>query len=199
MCFQFRAFFPFSPVWLLCWHAEISFASWFPTFLQQTRDVSIEESGYLQCLVLAGSMTGSIFGGILTDWIWRRTGSLRLSRCGVAAASLCACSFLILGAWFVKSAALAIVLLAVGALFAALAGPCALAAVIDIGGPRVPQVFGLMNMCGNFAAAACPVLVGTFFRWTTNWNLVLLLFASIYFIGAIVWIGVNLTRNLAGD
>ncbi len=164
------------------------FASWFPTFLQETRGVSVKESGYLQGLVLAGTLTGSIFGGMITDWIWRCTRSLRLSRSGVGAASLGTCSLLILGAWFVEDVRLGVALLTVGAFFAALAGPCAFATTIDIAGPHVPQVFGLMNMCGNFAAAACPVLVGTLFQATENWNLVLLLFAGIYLAGAFCWI-----------
>lgn len=163
------------------------FASWFPTFLQETRGVSVAESGYLQGLVLAGTLAGSIFGGTLTDWIWRRTGSLRLSRSGVGATFLAACAILIMAAWFVQDATLAVALLALGSLLAALAGPCALAATIDIGGKRVPQVFGVMNMSGNLAAAACPVLVGKLFEWTSNWNLVLLLFAGVYLVGAISW------------
>ena len=167
------------------------FASWFPTFLQETRGVSVKESGYLQGLVLAGTLIGCIFGGMITDGIWRRTRSLRLSRSGVGAASLGACSLLILGAWFVESVSLAVILLTLGAFFAALAGPSAIATTIDIAGPRVPQVFGLMNMCGNFAAAACPVLVGKLFQVTENWNLVLLLFSGIYLAGAICWIFVN--------
>ena len=184
-------------VWLLCGQqicraaGYMFFASWFPTFLQETRGVSVAQSGYLQGLVLAGTLTGGIFGGLLTDWIWRRTGSLRASRSGIGACALGACSMLILGAWFVSSPIVAVALLAVGAFCAALAGPCAFAATIDIGGTRVPQVFGMMNMCGNFAAAACPVLVGKLFQWTANWNLVLLLFASVYLIGAICWVFAN--------
>ena len=167
------------------------FASWFPTFLQKTRGISVAQSGYLQGLVFAGTLTGCIFGGILTDWIWRRTGGLRISRSGVGAVSLGACSLLILAAWFVNSPELAVGLLALGSFFAALAGPCAFAATIDIGGSRVPQVFGLMNMVGNFAAAACPVIVGKLFQATANWDVVLLLFAGVYFAGAVCWIFVN--------
>lgn len=167
------------------------FASWFPTFLQQTRGISVAQSGYLQGLVFTGTLTGCIFGGALTDWIWRRTGGLRLSRSGVGAASLGACSILIVAAWFVKNAELAVALLTLGSFFAALAGPAAFAATIDIGGQRVPQVFGLMNMVGNFAAAACPVVVGKLFQVTENWNIVLLLFAGVYFAGAICWVFVN--------
>lgn len=91
---------------------------------------------------------------------------------------------------------MAVSLIAIGAFFAALAGPCAFATTIDIGGRRVPQVFGTMNMFGNFAAASCPVLVAQFFSWTNNWDLVLLLFAGVYLAGAICWLFVNPQKHI---
>ena len=100
--------------------------------------MSVAQSGYLQGLVLLGTLTGSLCGGTLVDWIWRRTGSLRLSRSGVGATFLAACAGLILAAWFVQNAVLAMLLLCGGAFLAALAGPCAFAAAIDIGGTRAP-------------------------------------------------------------
>jgi MFS transporter, ACS family, D-galactonate transporter len=167
------------------------FASWLPTFLQKTRGVSVENSGYLQGLVMGGALIGAIFGGLLTDWVWRRTASLRTSRSGVGAVSLGICALVILGAWLVESTELLIMLLTFGVFCASFAGPCAFAATIDIGGPRVPQVAGVMNMTGNLAAAACPILVGKHFQVTENWNLILLLFAGVYFLGSICWLFVN--------
>jgi MFS transporter, ACS family, D-galactonate transporter len=172
------------------------FASWFPTFLQKTRGLSVENSGYLQGLVLGGALMGAISGGLLTDWIWRRTSSFRASRSGVGALSLGTCAIVTLGAWFVESTELAVLLLAIVAFCAAFAGPCAFAATIDIGGPRVPQVAGMMNMCGNIAAAACPVLVANLFEATENWNLILLLFAGVFLAGAICWFFVNPQRRV---
>jgi MFS transporter, ACS family, D-galactonate transporter len=192
-------------IWFLCGQqicrsaGYMFFASWFPTFLQKTRGVSIEESGYLQALVLGGTLAGSVCGGFLVDWVWQRTHSLRASRGGVGAIVLGTCGCLILTSWFVRSDALAIGLIALGAFFASLAGPCAFAATIDIGGKRVPQVFGFMNMSGNFSAALCPVVVGKIFAWTENWNLVLLLFAAIYITGAVCWLFVNPQANHATD
>ncbi len=191
-----------STIWLLCGQqicraaGYMFFASWFPTFLQETRGVSVKDSGYLQALVFAGVLAGSLLGGLLTDWIWRRTGSLRLSRSGVGATFLFGCAMLILCAWFVESTFLAVLLLSVGAMLAAMAGPCALAATIDIGGDHVPQVYGIMNMCGNFAAAACPILIAELFEWTSNWSIVLLLFAAIYIVGAICWAMVDCRRQI---
>lgn len=188
--------------WFLCGQqmcraaGYIFFVSWFPTFLQETRGISVANSGYLQALVLAGAFFGSFIGGELTDWIWRRTKSFRLSRGGVGAAFLLACAVLILGAWFVKSMALAMTLLAAGSLFAAIAGPCGYCATIDMGGRHVPQVFGIMNMCGNLAAFACPVIVGAWIQRTGNWDLVLLGFAAVYLIGSICWMLVDPAKKL---
>jgi MFS transporter, ACS family, D-galactonate transporter len=98
------------------------------------------------------------------------------------------------GAWFVQSTEVAVCLLAIGAFCAAFAGPCAFAATIDIGGAHVPQVAGLMNMSGNVAAAACPVLVGRLFQMNENWNVILLLFAGVFLAGAICWLFVNPQR-----
>ncbi|MCA9048355.1 MAG: MFS transporter [Planctomycetaceae bacterium] len=192
-----------SSIWFLCGQqicraaGYMFFASWFPTFLQETRGLSVRESGYLQALVFAGTLTGSLCGGLLTDWVWQRTGSLRLSRSGVGAVFLSACAALILTAWSVDQVLPAVLLLALGAVFAALAGPCAFSATIDIGGDHVPQVFGLMNMMGNLAAAACPILVAELFEHTADWNLVLLLFAGMYFSGAVCWAFVDPGRTTA--
>lgn len=191
-------------IWFLCSQqicraaGYMFFASWFPTFLQKTRGISIESSGYLQAFVFTGTMTGCLCGGLLTDWIWKRTQNLRLSRSGVGATFLTACAALILAAWFVESTILAVALLALGALFAALAGPCAFSATIDIGGDHVPQVFGLMNMMGNLSAAATPILVAELFARTRDWTLVLLVFAGIYFLGAICWLFVDPRVTIRG-
>lgn len=163
------------------------FASWFPTFLQQTRGVSIAQSGIMQSVVLAGALLGGLLGGILTDWLWRRTNNLWISRSGVGTLALGVCSALILCGWLVEDANFAIGLLALGVFFAQLAGPAMFAAVIDVSGSRVAQVLGAVNMTGNLAVAACPILVGFLFQWTANWNVVLILFAAIYLCGAICW------------
>jgi len=47
-------------------------------------------------------------------------------------------------------------------------GPCSYVATIDMGGRHIPQVFALMNMSGNFAAALTPVLMARFFEAPTT-------------------------------
>lgn len=192
------------PLWLLCGQqvcrasGYMFFASWFPTFLQETRGISVKDSGLLQALVFGGTLLGSLAGGWFADFVWRRTRSLRLSRSGVGAAFLGACGLLILAAWFVQGIGPAVALLALGSFFAALAGPCTFTATIDLGGRHVPQVFGVVNMSGNLAAGATPVLVGELFSRTENWNAVLLLFAVVYLAGAACWLLVDPGRGIGG-
>ena len=68
-------------------------------------------------------------------------------------------------------------------------------ATIDMGGRHIPQVFALMNMSGNFAAALTPVLVARFFEATNNWNLIL--FAAIYLAEADCRAFVNPNESIA--
>lgn len=191
-------------VWFLCSQqmcrasGYIFFATWFPTFLQKARNMTVSDSGYLQALVFAGTLAGSFGGGMLTDWIFRKSGNLKVSRSGVGVGCLLACAGLILSAWFVKDVTTAVALLACGAFFAALAGPSAYVTTIDIGGGHVPQVFGLMNMMGNLGAAACPIVVGELFERTDNWDLALLMFAGLYLTGAICWLFVDPRRKIEG-
>jgi len=168
----------------------IFFASWFPTYLQETRNVSISTSGLLQGLVFGGALLGGLFGGLLTDWLWRRTGNLWISRSGVGASALAACGVLILMAWKVEHPLFAVLLLSLGVLFAMLAGPAMFSAVIDISGPNVPQVLGAVNMSGNLAVAVTPAVVG-YIADKAGWDSVLALFALLYFIGAFCWLFVN--------
>lgn len=158
--------------------------------------MSVSESGKWQAVVFAGTLIGSVCGGMLSDTIWRRTGNLKLSRSGVGACCLLICALLLLSAWFVEDAELAVALLTGGAFFAALAGPSAYVVTIDIAGDHVPQVFGLMNMMGNFGAAACPILVAELFARTDNWNIVLLMFAGLYLTGAVCWLLVDPGRKV---
>ena len=191
-----------SSMWFLCGQqifraaGYMFFATWFPTFLQETRGVSIADSGSLQGLVFAATLIGSLGGGLLVDWIWKKTNSLRLSRSGVGVVFISLCGGLILGAYFVHEISFAITLLTAGAFCAAMAGPSAFSVTIDIGGKHIPQIFGVMNMSGNFAAAACPVIVGYLFEWSSNWNLVLVLFAVVYFAGALCFAFVNPAKKI---
>lgn len=193
-------------LWLICGQqffraaGAAFFASWFATYLQETRGVSTAMSGWLLTIPLLATVLGSLCGGGWTDAIYRRTGRLRPARSGLAGAFLLMCTVLVLGAYFVSDATIATALIGAGAFCAAIAGPCAYAATIDLGGRNVGAVFSTMNMIGNFGAGLLPWIVPAFRRCVQNspqtlalvggesWNAVLVLFAAMYLGAAVCWL-----------
>jgi ACS family D-galactonate transporter-like MFS transporter len=166
----------------------IFFPTWFPEYLRQTRGVSTGESGLLTALPLLAVVAGSMLGGALVDWLWRRTGSLRISRQYTAVAALAACAACIGAAYFVSNVYGAVCLISMGTFCGTLAGPPASATTIDKAGDHTEQIYGMMNMTGNLGAAACPLAIGFLVEETGNWNLVLLVFVGIYATAALCWV-----------
>jgi ACS family glucarate transporter-like MFS transporter len=166
------------------------YASWFATYLQEARGVSVAAAGLLTSLPLIGVVVGSPVGGLASDWILTRTGSRRLGRQGVAIASTLLGALFILLARPVADARIAVALIAAGACCAAFAGPCAYAISIDMGGRHVAPVFSTMNMAGNVGAMVFPIVVPRLVAGG-NWDRVLLVFAGLHLAAAVCWLGLN--------
>jgi nitrate/nitrite transporter NarK len=144
-------------------------------------------------------MFGGAAGGVFSDWVLRRTGSLRLARQGMACATMIVCAAVALGAYLVTDAALAVVLLCVGAFCGTAGGVSAYAVAIAYGGKRVAVVFATMNMSGNVGAGLFPFVVGWLVALTGNWNLALLVFAGLFAADAVCWVLLNPKGTLFGD
>jgi MFS family permease len=121
-----------------------------------------------------------------------RTGNRRVSRQGLAIASLLGCALCIGLALGIADATLAVLVISAGSFCASLAGPCAYTITIDMGGKHIPTVFSLMNMSGNVGAFLFPLLVPWLLRLSgEDWNLVLIVFAGIYLAAAVFWLLLN--------
>jgi len=174
----------------------IFYSTWFPTFLKETRGVSIKESGYLTSLPIMAALLGALSGGTISDWVLTRTGSQRLARQGVAVTGLLCCAFCIFLAYLIQesiqTAGPAVMLISAGAFCASLAGPASYSTTINMAGKHVATVFATMNMSGNIGALAFPIVVplllGEAEKGTSdNWNQVLVMFCGIYVAAAFCW------------
>lgn len=177
----------------------VFFVTWFPTFLQKTRDVSQLNSGVLTTVAGIGGVVGSLTGGFFSDWLLQRTGNQRLSRQGIAVVGMGACSLLIVGSYFVQDVNQSIALITLGAFCATFGGVSGYTVAISFGGRNVATVFSTMNMFGNMGAALFPVTAGWLVARTGNWNLILFLFAGVMAIDALCWALLNPQGTLFGD
>lgn len=175
--------------------AAIFYLSWFPTYLHETRGVGVWEAGLLTSLPHWTTMLGCLAGGWLSDRVLARTGSLRLARQGVAAASMLLATLLIGLAYPIADARLAVCVLSLGAFSAAVAGPCAYALTMDLGGRNTPQVFGIMNTAGAVGSILFPILVPKLVVITGSWDAVLTFFAAIHVVAGVCWVMFNADRD----
>ena len=177
----------------------VFFMTWFPTFLQKTRDVTLLGSGVLTTVAGIGGMVGSLTGGFFSDWLLLRTGNKRLSRQGIAVVGMGLCSLLIVASYFVNDVQQSIALITLGAFCATFGGVSGYTVAISFGGRQVATVFSTMNMFGNLGAALFPLTAGWLVTQTGNWNLILFLFACVMAIDALCWAFLNPQGTLFGD
>ena len=177
----------------------IFFMTWFPTFLQETRGVSLLRSGMLTTIAGSGAVLGSLTGGFFSDWLLKRTGNARLSRQGIAFVGMTSCSLLIIVSYFIDNVNGSIALITLGAFCASFGGVSGYVVAISFGGRNVATVFSTMNMFGNFGASLFPITAGWLVATTGNWNFILFLFSAIMAIDAICWALLNPRGTLFGD
>jgi len=144
----------------------IFFVTWFPTFLRETRGVSLMQAGLLTSYAGAAAMVGGICGGYASDWLLARTGSKRLARQALAAVAMATCACLILLSAFVAEVNAAIALISAGAFIGCFGGVAGYTVAIDYSGDRVGTVFGAMNMAGSFGAMLFPLTDRSCLRWS---------------------------------
>ena len=188
------ALFSSPALWWLCGQqvfraaGYMFFTSWFATYLQETRGVSIAHSGFLNMLPLVAVVAAGLIGGGLSDWLLKRTASRDIARRWMSAASLLACAGLIFWALVIEDALAAVLVISAGSFFAALASPCAYAMTIDMGGSHVATVNATMNMMGNFGAWLFPIVVPWLLIRFGNWDAVLVVFGATYVAAALFWL-----------
>ena len=178
----------------------IFYPTWFPRYLQETRGVTESQSADLTAVVLTSVVVGATAGGLIGDWVWRKTQSRRLSRKGIAMVSTSLSALGVYLAYLSGSIAMAMACMSFAAFMQAVASPCAIATAIDVGGQHVSKVFSSMNMMGNIGAAVCPWVVARFVTLSgERWDLVLLLFVGIYAASVLCWAFLNPVRSLVPE
>lgn len=167
----------------------------FPLFLQKQYEVSVPASGRLMSLVVVASVVGTSTGGALADFIFRRTGSLKHSRRGVALVSLLSCAGMLVLAWLVDGLPITFALIVASGFCSGFGGPIAYAMTIDLGGRHVATVFSIMNMAGNIGAFGFPLVAGELAE-SVGWQSVLLLVAGLNFAALLCWMLLNVDRPI---
>ncbi len=147
------------------------YVTWMPSLLQKNYGLEFKKSSFLYAAVLFCGMISELLGGVLTDYLLRRTRSLQIAR-----------SLLIAVSWtFVVAAPVPAILvhdLVIGlagftlvAFFLGLAISPLWTAAMDIAPNYAGSSSALMNSAGAVAGIFSPVAFGWILERTGNWTM----------------------------
>lgn len=182
--------------------------SWYPTYLEKGRGVDSIEAGRLASLVLAGGALGCIGGGVMIDWLVRRTHNRHVCRRVWGAAVFALAAACLLAGRYSDSPRLAALWTSGSVLCSTSALSCWWGAVTDISGRHLGALFGLMNSMGGLGAIASQLFVGRFADWMkarghtgrAQWDPMFYVYAGVLFLGALTWLFIDSRNSVdAGD
>lgn len=184
----------------------------FPSYLKQRHAIS---EGWLSVAglpMLLGAI-GCTLGGVLTDWLVRRTGSRRWGRRTMGLIGKGGGALLLLAGASADSPIWAVVLISLSAFTSDLALAAHWAICTDAGGRFVGTVFGFMNAVAAVGGALSPVLAGYILEGLSPtdeahhfdpvarahaWDCILYMFGGALALGAIGWLRIDPDESMVG-
>lgn len=177
-------------------YALYFYITWLPTYLLEARGFSKNYTGFFSALPWLASAAGVWLGGLLTDGLARRTGSLKIGRCGVGGFGYFASAVALVAVALTEDRVVAASLIAVAAFFQALTASAAWSVCLDVGRRNAGVVTGFMNMTGNFGGAIAPVIVGYTVEKLNSWTIPFYITAGVLVFGMIMWALVSPYRSV---
>ena len=185
-------------VWLLCaqyfclsygWYFYIT---WLPTYLQESRGVTMGRSALLSVLPLFLGGLGSLTCGLISAPVTRLTHSVARTRKLMAYLGFTGASGLLILSVHLANPVAAMVAMGFASFCNDLVMPGSWGACMDVGGKHAGTLGGTMNMLGNFGGMVSPTAIGFILHATHgNWDLTFYVSAAVYFCGSFFWLLVD--------
>jgi len=147
------------------------YLSWIPQYFLHSHALDLKRSALFASSVFFAGVVGDTLGGVLSDKLYKSTGSLRRARSGMVAVcmSLSLCSLVPL--MFTHDLYLCLICLSGGFFFAEMTIGPMWAIPMDIAPEFSGTASGLMNTGSALAAIISPVISGALIDKFGNWEL----------------------------
>lgn len=174
------AFFGFS--WIL-----FMFLSWYPVFLVEEHGVDLKSLAWAGSLPWIAGAVGTAAGGVLSDYLVRRTNAPFATRKWMAVICLGGAALLVFPIAMVGTTVGAVALLTAALLLLYLGNVQFFALVAAaVHASRLGSVTGFVHFCANCAAIVAPVVTGFLVGTVGSWSLAFGVAAALALTGAVV-------------
>jgi ACS family D-galactonate transporter-like MFS transporter len=169
------------------------FLTWLPSYLSDARGFRLDQMAIMTTLPLLAGVVGDTLGGVMSDVIFRRTGSLRLARRALLVGGLGGAFVFMVPAVVTGSALGAVYLLAAAFFFLELTNAVLWTLPLDIAGQHAGTAGGMMNTGFGVAGMISPVVFGALVQRTGRYELPLFISALLLIVGAICSLNIDPT------
>ncbi|WP_176048709.1 MFS transporter [Burkholderia sp. BCC1644] len=159
------------------------FLSWIPQYFLHSYDLDLKKSAVFASAVFFAGVIGDTLGGIVTDRIYARTGSLKRARSWMVSICMLFTLLSLLPLLFMHDLYVSMACLAAGFFFAEMTIGPMWAVPMDIAPEYSGTASGMMNSGSALAAILSPVISGFVIDRFGSWELP--------FIGSMVLMGVG--------
>jgi len=167
----FRRMLPVTVVYFCYGWTLWLFLSWIPQYFLHSYDLDLKKSAVFASAVFFAGVVGDTLGGIVTDRLLVRTGSLKKARSLMVAACMLLTLLSLLPLMFNHDLYVSLASLSAGFFFAEMTIGPMWAIPMDIAPAHSGTASGMMNTGSALAAIISPVLSGVVIDATGNWEL----------------------------
>ena len=171
------------------------YQDWLPTYLNKARGFNLKQMGFYAMLPLLAGTVGDLAGGLLSDFIAKRTGDLKLARRSVGASGFLLAAIMILPATFTPDPYLCVVYTCIAMFGLELTVGVSWAVPLDIGGDYAGSVSAVMNTCGNIGGAISPMILA-YLVTSHGWNIPFVVASAMCLTGALLYGLIDATQEI---
>ncbi|MBZ5575077.1 MAG: MFS transporter [Acidobacteriia bacterium] len=171
------------------------YQDWFPTYLQQSRKMTLSQMGIYASLPLLAGVVGDLAGGWFSDRVLHWTGKVNLARRWVAIAGFLVSAVATVPAVLTPNPHVSVAWYCVAFFGLEWTVGISWAVPLDIGGDFAGSVSAVMNMLGNLGGAAAATVV-TYTAAHYGWNVPFLMTSALCLIAAVMWLKIDATRKV---
>jgi MFS family permease len=172
------------------------YLTWIPSFFAGSYGLKLTQYALFSTLVLLAGVAGDMGGGVLSDSLLRRTGSLRVARRSALVGGLLGSFVFILPTLFIHQLGLVTVCLAVAFFFLELTNPVLWSIPMDVAPDHAGTAGGLMNTGFGIAGILSPAIFGLLVDQTGSWVVPFAVSAGLLMLGGIVSLRVDPANKL---
>jgi sugar phosphate permease len=172
------------------------FLTWLPSYLKDARGFDMKQLALFTALPLLAGVVGDTLGGVVSDYIYKKTGNLKLARRSLLVVGLGGALVFIIPAIYTDTAITAVILLAASFFFLELTNAVLWSLPLDIAGKFAGTAGGMMNTGFGVAGMISPVAFGYLIQTTGSYEVPFLISAALLAIAVICSFWIDPTNTI---